>query len=86
MELSHQFAEQLTLLEQQAAQCAALLDGAPPEVLEAVGRAFAPLPAMKGFNQSTRDRWLGRGSIGSLRLATVGRRDLRVLLLASWRI
>jgi len=57
MELSHQFAEQLTLLEQQAAQCAALLDGAPPEVLEAVGRAFAPLPAMKGSNQSTRDRW-----------------------------
>jgi hypothetical protein len=55
--LSHQLAEQLILLEQQAAQCAALLDGAPPEVLEAVGRSFAPLPVLKGSSQATRDRW-----------------------------
>ena len=57
MDLSHQLVEQLTLLEQQAAQCAALLDGAPPEVLETVGRAFAPLPELKGSSQATRDRW-----------------------------
>lgn len=58
MELSHQLAEQLILLEQQAAQCAALLDGAPPEVLEMVGKAFAPLPVMKSPpNQATRDKW-----------------------------
>ena len=57
MDLSHQLAEQLILLEQQAAQVAALLDDAPPEVLEAVGRAFAPLPVLKGSSQATRDRW-----------------------------
>lgn len=57
MELSHQLVEQMILLEQQAAQVAALLYDAPPEVLETVGRAFAPMPEMKGSNQATRDRW-----------------------------
>ncbi len=56
MELSHQLAEQLILLEQQAEHVAALLDGALPELLETVGRAFAPMPEMKGANQATRDR------------------------------
>ncbi len=36
---------------------AAFLDGALPELLETVGRAFAPMPEMKGANQATRDRW-----------------------------
>ena len=57
MELARQLAEQLILLEQQAAQVAALLYDAPPELLETVGRAFAPMPDMKGANQATRDRW-----------------------------
>lgn len=57
MTLSHQLAEQLILPEQQAAQCAALLDGADEELLEMVGKAFAPLPVLKGSNQATRDRW-----------------------------
>ena len=57
MELSHQLAEQLILLEQQAAQCAALLDGAPPEVLEMVGKAFAPLPALKAPTAKQRETW-----------------------------
>jgi hypothetical protein len=57
VDLSHQLVEQLILLEQQAAQCAALLYDAPPEVLETVGRAFAPLPVLKGSSQATRDRW-----------------------------
>jgi len=57
MELSHQLAEQLTLLEQQAAQCAALLDGAPPEVLAEVIGAFAPLPALKITTTKQRETW-----------------------------
>lgn len=48
MELAHQLAEQLIALEAQAAQVAALIDGAPPEVVEQALAAFAPLPAMKG--------------------------------------
>ena len=57
MELTHQLAQQLIALEQQAAQVAALLDDAPPEVLEQVMAAFAPMPDIKGANQATRDRW-----------------------------
>jgi len=57
VELTYQLASELIALEQQAAQVAALLDDAPPEVLETVGRAFAPLPVMKGATQATRDRW-----------------------------
>jgi len=57
MELSHQLAEQLILLEQQAAQCAALLDGASPEVLAEVIAAFAPLPALKITSAKQRETW-----------------------------
>ena len=57
MTLTHQLAEQMILLEQQAAQVAVLIDGAPPEVLEQAMAAFAPLPRVKGTNQATRDRW-----------------------------
>lgn len=57
MDLSHQLVEQLTLLEQQAAQCAALLDDAPPEVLAEVIAAFAPLPALKITNAKQRETW-----------------------------
>ena len=57
MELSHQLVEQLTLLEQQAAQVAALLDDAPPEVLEQVIAAFAPLPGLKYSTPKSRERW-----------------------------
>ncbi len=57
MELSHQLAEQLTLLEQQAAQCAALLYDAPPEVLEEVVGAFAPPPALKITTLRQRETW-----------------------------
>ena len=57
MELSHQLAEQLTLLEQQAAQVAALLYDAPPEVLEEVVGAFAPPPALKVTTLRQRETW-----------------------------
>jgi len=57
MELSHQLVKQLTLLEQQAAQCAALLDGAPPELLAEVIAAFAPPPALKITNAKQRETW-----------------------------
>jgi len=57
MELSYQLAEQLIALEQQAAQCAALLDDAPPEVLDQVIAAFAPMPTTKGATSQQRERW-----------------------------
>jgi len=57
VELGHQLAEQLILLEQQAAQCAALLDGAPPEVLAEVIGAFAPPPALKITSAKQRETW-----------------------------
>jgi len=57
VELSRQLAEQLILLEQQAAQVAALLDDAPPEVLAEVIGAFAPLPALKITNAKQRETW-----------------------------
>jgi len=57
MELSYQLAEQLIALEQQAAQCAALLDDAPPEVVLEVIEAFAPMPTSKGVTRRQRERW-----------------------------
>jgi len=57
VELTYQLAEQLIALEQQAAQCAALLDGAPPEVLAEVLTAFAPMPALKITNAKQRETW-----------------------------
>jgi hypothetical protein len=57
LELSRQIAEQMILLEQQAAQVAALIDGAPPEVVDQVIEAFAPLPVVKGANAKQREVW-----------------------------
>ena len=57
MTLTYQLAERLIALEQQAAQCAALLDDAPPEVLEQVIAAFAPLPGLKYSTPKSRERW-----------------------------
>jgi len=57
VELSYQLVEQLTLLEQQAAQVAALLDDAPPEVLAEVIGAFAPPPALKITSAKQRETW-----------------------------
>jgi len=57
VELSRQLAEQLILLEQQAAQVAALLDDAPSEVLEQVIGAFAPPPAQKITSAKQRETW-----------------------------
>ncbi|MBM5793739.1 MAG: hypothetical protein FJ057_07365 [Cyanobacteria bacterium K_DeepCast_0m_m1_088] len=57
MELTYQLVEQLTALEQQAAQVAALLDDAPPEVLAEVIGAFAPPPALKITNTKQRETW-----------------------------
>jgi len=57
MGLRHQLAEQLILLEQQAAQVAALLDDAPPEVLAEVIGAFAPPPALKITSAKQRETW-----------------------------
>jgi len=57
VELSHQLVEQLTLLEQQAAQVAALLDDASPELVEQVLAAFAPPPALKITNAKQRETW-----------------------------
>jgi hypothetical protein len=57
MELARQLAEQLIALEEQAAQCAALLDDAPPEVVEQVLAAFAPMPPIKGAGAKQRAIW-----------------------------
>jgi len=57
VELTYQLAEQLILLEQQAAQVAALLDDAPPEVLAEVIGAFAPPPALKITSAKQRETW-----------------------------
>jgi len=57
VELTYQLVEQLTALEQQAAQVAALLDDAPPEVLAEVIGAFAPPPALKITSAKQRETW-----------------------------
>jgi len=57
VELGHQLAEQLILLEQQAAQVAALLDDASPELVEQVLAAFAPPPALKITSAKQRETW-----------------------------
>lgn len=57
MELTYQLASELIALEQQAAQVAALLDGAPPELVEQVLAAFAPPPALKITSAKQRETW-----------------------------
>jgi hypothetical protein len=51
--------EQLIALEAQAAQVAALLDGADEELIEQTIAAFAPMPAGRGATRQQRDRWAG---------------------------
>ena len=57
MELSRQLVEELTALEKQAAQVAALLDGASPELVDEVLAAFAPPPVSKGGTERQRVAW-----------------------------
>jgi hypothetical protein len=52
-----QLVEQLIALEQQAAQVAALLDGADEELIAQTIAAFAPMPAGRGATRQQRDRW-----------------------------